>query len=157
MNEITVTTDTQEVIVTYQPIFQHLIEVEFVKPYEGLKVECATDRDDCNLFDPTQAKPFIEASVKLLIKQIQNVNRYHKVYQTISDDYKHITDIMWSVLKSMQGISSRDKFRYHCELQTKVQEVIFSQLRTLIPDINESNQKEFLIPIYTLTQILSAI
>lgn len=157
MNEITVTTDTQKVIVTYKPILRHLLEVEFVEPYRGLKVECGTDREDCNLFDPSQAETFVEVSIKLLIKQIQNINRYRKVYQTISDGYKQITDIMWAVLKSMQGMSSRDKFRYHCELQTRVQEEIFSRLRTLIPDINESNQEEFLIPFYTLTQILSAI
>lgn len=157
MNEITIITDTQEVIVSYKPLFRHLLDVEFVKPYGGLKVECATDREDCNLFDPSQAEAFVEASVKILIKQIQNVIKYRKVYQTISDDYKHITEIMWSVLKSMQGLSSREKFRYHCELQIKVQEEIFSRLRTLIPDTNEYNQEEFLMPIYTLTKILSAI
>lgn len=157
MNKITIITDSQEVIVTYMPLFRHLIEVEFMKPYEGLTVECATDREDCNLFDPSQAEAFVEMSVKILIKQIQNAIKYRKVYQTISDDYKRITEIMWAVLKSMQGLSSREKFRYHCDLQAKVQEEIFSRLRILIPDINESNQEEFLIPIYTLTQILSAI
>ncbi len=157
MNETTIITDTQEVIVTYKPLFRHLVEVEFIKPYRGLKVECATDREDCNLFDPSQAEAFVEASVKLLIRQIKNIIRYRKVYQTICKDYKHLTDIMWGLLKSMAGMSSREKFRYHCELQTKVQEEIFSQLRTLIPDINESNQEEFLIPFYTLTKILSTV
>lgn len=157
MKEITIVTDTQECIVRYKPIFRPLIEVEFLKPYGGLKVECYTDREDCNLFDITQAEAFVEASVKLLIKQIHNVVRYHKVYQSVCDDYKRITDIMWAVLKSMQEMTSREKFRYHCELQTKVKEEIFSQLRVLIPDINESNQDEFLIPNYTLTKILSAI
>lgn len=157
MNKITITIDNQEVIVTYTPLFRHLIEAEFIKPSSGLKVECGTDREDCNLFDKTQAEDFVRKSVKLLIKQIQNIIRYRKVYQTVCGDYKRITDIMWAVLKSMDGMSSREKFQYHCELQTKVQEEIFSQLRTLIPDINECNQEEFLIPFYTLTKILSAI
>lgn len=157
MNKITITIDDQEVIVTYTPLFRHLIEVEFIKPYSGLKVECGTDREDCNLFDKTQAEAFVEVSVKLLIEQIQNVIRYRKVYQIVYDDYKRITDIMWAVLKSMQGLRSREKFRYHCELQAKVQEEIFSRLRTLIPDINECNQEEFLIPFYTLTKILSTV
>ncbi|WP_300646060.1 hypothetical protein [uncultured Duncaniella sp.] len=157
MNKITITIDNQEVIVTYTPLFRHLIEVEFIKPYSGLKVECGTDRENCNLFDPSQAETFVVAFVKMLIKQIQNVIKYRKVYQNVCDDYKRITDIMWAVLKSMVGMSSREKFRYHCELQTKVQEEIFSRLRTLIPDINEYNQEEFLMPIYTLTKILSAI
>lgn len=157
MNEITITIDTEEVIVTYKSLFRHLVEVEFMKPYEGLKVECATERDDCNFFDSAQAEAFVEMSIKLLIRQIQNVIRYRKVYQTVCDDYKRITDIMWVVLKSMQKIGSRDKFQYHCELLLRVQEEIFSQLQTMIPDINESNQEEFLIPFYTLTQMLSAI
>lgn len=157
MNEITVIADMQGVIVKYQPIFRHRLEVEFVKPYSGLKVECGTDREDCNFFDSAQAEAFVETSVKLLIRQIQNVIRYRKIYQTVCDDYKRITDIMWAVLKSMQEISSRDKFRYHCELLTRVQEEMFSRLQTMLPDVNESNKEEYFIPFYTLIKILPVV
>lgn len=156
MNKIIVTTDKQEAIVTYQPIFSRLIEIEFIKPYEGLKVECRNDREDCNLYDPIQAQLFVESSVKLLIKQIHNVIRYRTVYQTFSDDYKRITAIMWSVLKpTKKRISPRDIFRYQCELQTRVMEELYSRLKTEIGEINAENEVEYLINPYLLNKILS--
>lgn len=157
MYEITVIAEKQEVIATYQPIFRHLIEFEFITPYEGLKVEFATDREDCNLFDPSQAEAFVEMSVKLLIKQIQNVIRYRKVYQSVCDDYNRITDIMWAVLKSMQGMSSREKFRYHCELQSRVKEELYSRLKTEIGEITPDNESEFLVTPYLLNKILAFV
>lgn len=157
MNIITVIADNQEVIVTYTPLFRHLIEVEFIKPYSGLKVECGTDREDCNLFDSAQAEDFVRKSVKQLIRQIQNVFEYRTVYQTISDDYKRITDIMWAVLKSMDGLSSREKFQYHCELQTRVKEELYSRLKTEIDEINDDNESEFLVTPYLLNKILAFV
>jgi len=157
MNRITITADKQEVIVSYRPLFRHLIEVDFIKPYEGLKVECATDRNDCNLFDSAQAEAFVKMSVNLLIKQIQNVIKYRKLYQTINDDYKRITDIMWAVLRSLEGISSRDKFQYHCKLQTRVKEELHSRLRTEIAAINTYNEAEYLINPYFLNKILAFV
>lgn len=54
-------------------------------------------------------------------------------------------------------MSSRDKFKYHCELQNRVREEINTQLRTMIAEINEDNKAEFLIYPYQLSKILSVI
>lgn len=145
-----------KVIATYKTLFRQAVEVELIAPYEGLKLEFAKDDDECNLFDEAQAEVFVKESLILLIKQIDNVRRYRSVYTKLNDQYKKITDIMLAVLNDMD-MTSREKFRYHCELQTKVQEEIFKQIRTMIPEINEYNHKDYLIYHYQLIKILSAI
>lgn len=156
MKQIEVYVGKTKVIATYKPIFRQMVEIKLINPYKGLKLEFVKDDDECNLFDEAQAEVFVKESLILLIKQIDNVRRYRSVYTKLNDQYKKITDIMLAVLNDMD-MTSREKFRYHCELQTKVQEEIFKQIRTMIPEINEYNQKEYLIYHYQLIKILSAI
>lgn len=145
-----------KVIATYKPIFRQMVEIELINPYKGLKLEFVKDDDECNIFDESQAEAFVKESLALLMKQIDNVIRYRSVYTKLYDEYKKITDIMWSVLQAMD-MSERDKFRYHCELQNRVRDEIFVQLRARIPEIYEDNQAEFLIYPYQLSKILSVI
>lgn len=156
MKQIEVNVGETKVIATYNPIFRQMVEIELINPFKGFKLEFAKDGDECNLFDEVQAEVFIKESLALLIKQIDNVIRYRSIYQNLNKEYKKITDIMLAVLNDMD-ITSRKKFRYHCELQTKVQEEIFKQIRTMIPEINEYNQKEYLIYHNQLIKILSVI
>ena len=156
MKQIEVNVGKTKVVATYKPLFRHAVEVELITPYKGLKLEFAKNEDECNLFDEAQAEEFVRESLLLIMKQIENVIQYRSVYTELNDEYKKITDIMWSVLQSMDMLS-RDKFRYHCELQTKVQEEIFKQIRTMIAEINEYNQNEYLIYNNQLIEILSVI
>lgn len=156
MKQIEVNVGKTKVVATYKPLFRHAVEVELIAPYEGLKLEFAKDDDGCNLFDEAQAEEFVRESLRLLMKQIENVIRYRSIYQDLNEEYNKITDIMWAVLKEMD-MSSRDKFKYQCELQNMVREEIFKQLRTMITEINERNQSEFLIYPYQLSKILTVI
>lgn len=156
MKQIEVNVGKTKVIATYKTLFRQAVEVELIAPYEGLKLEFAKDDDECNLFDEAQAEVFVKESLALLIKQIDNVIRYHSIYQRLNDEYNKTTDIMWSVLQAMD-MSERDKFKYHCELQNRVREEINTQLKTKITQINEDNQVEFLIYPYQLSIILSMI
>lgn len=156
MKQIELNVGKTKVVATYKPLFRQAVEVELIAPYECLKLEFAKDDDECNLFDEAQAEVFVKESLILLMMQIKNVIRYRSVYTYLNDDYKKITDIMWAVLKEID-MSSRDKFKYHCELQNMVREEIFKQLRTMILEINERNQSEFLIYPYQLSKILSVI
>lgn len=156
MKQIEVNVGKTKVIATYKTLFRQAVEVELIAPYEGLKLEFAKDDDECNLFDEAQAEVFVKESLILLIKQIENITRYRSIYQGLNDEYKKITDIMWSVLKAMD-MSSRDKFKYHCELQNRVRDEMFERLKTMISQINEDNQAEFLIYPYQLSKILSIV
>ncbi|MBD5353045.1 MAG: hypothetical protein HDR86_09515 [Bacteroides sp.] len=156
MKQIEVNVGKTKVVATYKPLFRHAVEVELIAPYEGLKLEFAKDDDECNLFDEAQAEEFVRESLLLIMKQIENVIQYRSVYTKLNDEYKKITDIMWAVIKQLD-MSSRDKFKYHCELQNRVRYEIFNQLRTMIPEINKDKQAEFLICPYQLSKILSVI
>lgn len=156
MKQIELNVGKTKVVATYKPLFRQAVEVELIAPYECLKLEFAKDDDECNLFDEAQAEVFVKESLILFIKQIDNVIRYRSIYQSLYAEYKKITDIMWSVLQTMD-MSSRDKFKYHCELQNRVREEINTQLRTMIAEINEDNKAEFLIHPYQLSKILSVI
>lgn len=156
MKQIEVNVGKTKVIATYKTLFRQAVEVELIALYEGLKLEFAKDDDECNLFDEAQAEVFVKESLILLIKQIENITRYRSIYQGLNDEYKKITDIMWSVLKAMD-MSSRDKFKYHCELQNRVRDEMFERLKTMISQINEDNQAEFLIYPYQLSKILSIV
>lgn len=156
MKQIEVNVGKRKVVATYKPLFRQMVEIELIAPYEGLKLEFAKDDDECNLFDDEQAEEFVKESLIHLMMQIKNVIKYRTVYTKLNDEYKKITDIMRSVLQTMD-MSSRDKFKYHCELQNRVQEEIFKQLRAMIPEINEYNQEEFLIYPYTLNKYFSVI
>lgn len=156
MKQIEVNVGETKVVATYKPLFSQMVEIELINPYKGLKLEFAKDDDECNLFDDELAEEFVKESLALVIKQIENVIRYRSIYQSLNDEYKEITDIMWAVLKEID-MSSRDKFKYHCELQNMVREEIFTQLRTMILEINKRNQSEFLIYPYQLSKILSVI
>lgn len=156
MKQIEVSVGKTRVVATYKPLFSKMVEIELINPYRGLKLELTKDDDECNLFDEAQAEVFVNESLILLMKQIDNVIRYRSVYTKLNDEYKKITDIMWSVLQAMD-MRSRDKFKYHCELQNRVREEIFEQLRAMIPEINEDNKAEFLIYPYQLSKILSVI
>ena len=156
MKQIEVKTEKTKVIATYTTLFRQVVEVELITPYKGLKLEFAKDDDECNLFDEAQAEEFVRESLRLLMKQIDNVIRYRSIYQNINDEYKKITAIMWSVLQSMD-MSSRNKFKYHCELQTRVHQEVFNQLRKMIPEITDHNQSDFLIHPYHLSKIITVI
>lgn len=156
MKQIEVYIGKTKVIATYKPIFRQMVEIELINPDKGLKLEFAKDDDECNLFDESQAEVFVKELLALLIKQIENIIRYRSIYQSLNDEYKKITDIMWSVLQAMD-MSSRDKFKYHCELQNRVRDEIFERLRAMIPEITENNQAEYLIYPYQLSKILSII
>lgn len=156
MKQIEVYVGKTKVIATYKPIFRQMVEIELNAPHNGMKLEFAKDDDECNLFDDEQAEEFVRESLVLITKQIENVTRYRSIYQDFHNEYKKITDIMWSVLQAMD-MSERDKFRYHCELQNKVRDEMFERLRTMIPQINGDNQTEFLIYPYQLSKILSIV
>lgn len=156
MKQIEVYVGKTKVIATYKPIFRQMVEIKLIAPYMGLKLEFAKEDEKCNLFVEEQTEEFVKESLILLMMQIKNVIRYRSAYTYLNDEYKKITDIMWAVLKEID-MSSRDKFKYHCELQNMVREEIFKQLRTLILEINERNQSEFLIYPYQLSKILSVI
>lgn len=156
MKELNIEIDGRQMTAIYKPIFRHLVEIELIAPYKGLKLEFAKEYSECNLFDEAQAEVLVKESLPLLIKQVENIIRYRSIYQTINDEYKKITDIMWSVLQAMD-MNSRDKFKYHCELQNRVRDEMFERLRTMIPEITENNQAEYLIYPYQLSKILSII
>ena len=156
MKQIEVNVGKTKVVATYKPLFRQMVEIELINPYMGLKLELAKDGDEYNLFDEVQSEQFVRESLILIVKQIENVIRYRSIYQDLNEEYKQITDIMWSVLQTMD-MSSRDKFKYHCELQNRVRDEIFNQLRTMIPEINKDKQAEFLIYPYQLSKILSVI
>ena len=145
-----------KIISTYKAVFKHLVEVELIEPYKGLQAEFAKVDDECNLFDEVQAEEFVKESLFLLMRQIDNVERYRPIYQTLIDEYKRITDTMSSVLRSME-MASRDKFKYHIELLDKVRDEFDNKLKTMIPVINENNQTEFLIYPALLSKILIVI
>lgn len=156
MKEIQLEIAGIKIIATYKIVFRHLVEVELIEPYKGLQAEFAKVDDECNLFDEVQAEELVTESLFLLMRQIDNVERYRPIYQTLIDDYKRITDTMSSVLRSME-MKSRDKFKYHIQLLDKMREEFNNKLKSMIPVINDDNQHEFLIHPSLLSKILIVI
>ena len=156
MKEYNIEIDGQQVTATYKTIFRHMVRIELITPYKGLKLELIKDDEECNLFVDEQAEEFVKESLVLIMKQMENVVRYRSIYSEIKDEYKKIADIMWNVLKELD-MDSREKFRYHCKLREKLHEEIFKQLRIMIPEISEKNQKEFFIYFYILNEYLAVI
>lgn len=157
MTRLELEIDGQNVEATYKTIFRHYIETELITPYKGLKVEFVKADEDCNLFIESQAEEFVIESLCLLMKQIQNVIKYRIIYQSLYDDYKRLTDIMWSVLRETECSVQRFRFRYHIALQSRVREEFERELQQQIPEIMEENRHEYFIYPTPLSKILSAI
>lgn len=157
MNTITLEIDGQTVEATYKTIFRHYVEVELITPYKGLKVEFVKADEECNLFIDSQAEEFVIESLCLLMKQIQNVIKYRIIYQSLYDDYKRMTDIMWAVLRETKCRVPRFKFRYHIALMKRVREEFERELQRLIPEITEENKREYFIYPTPLSKILPLI
>lgn len=141
----------------YAVLFRHIVEVEVISPYKGIKYQFATDIETANLYDPEQSGEFVREVLHRLIRQIRIIRTFRHIYQALNDRYRQIADLMWDVLQRMQFDNASDKFWYHSELQRRVLEEFNHELSVLIPDNKERYKGDFLVHPSLLTQILAII
>lgn len=141
----------------YTTLFRHIVEIEVLSPYKGIKYQFTTDDKTANLYNPEQAEEFVKETLHRLVRQIRIVGTYQHIYQALNERYIQIADLMWDVLQRMQFNNASDKFWYHSEVQKRVLEDFNHELSTLIPDNKERYKGDFLVHPALLTQILSAI
>ncbi len=141
----------------YTTLFRHIVEVEVLSPYKGIKYQFTTDIESANLYDSEQSEEFVKEILKRLVRQIRIIETYRHIYQALNDRYRQIADLMWDVLQRMEFNCTSDKFWYHSELQKRVFEDFNHELRLLIPDNKERYKGDFLVHPALLTQILAVI
>lgn len=141
----------------YETLFRHIIQIEVISPYKGIKHEFTTDIETANLYDPEEAKEFVEEILCRLHRQIRVVETYLSIYRALNDRYIQITELMWDVLQRMHFNNASDKFWYLSELQKRILDEFYHELRVLIPDNKERYKGDFLIHPALLSQILTAI
>lgn len=157
MNKIELEIDGRKVESTYKPIFRRLVEVELITPYKGLKVEFVTADEEGNVFIETQAEELVTESLRLLMKQIQNVIKYRSIYQRLNDEFSRIADLMWSVLRETECSDQRLRFSYHLALESRMCREFERELQQQIPELTEENKQEFFTRLSLLNKILSRI
>lgn len=141
----------------YDVLFRHIVEVEVISPFKGIKYQFTTDSETVNLYDPEEAEEFVKEILQRLVRQIRIIQTYRPIYEALNERYSQIADLMWDVLKKMEFNNMSDKFWYHCELQKRVLDEFNHELSTLIPDKKVRNEGDFLVHPSLLTQILSII
>lgn len=141
----------------YTVLFRHIVEIEVISLYKGIKYQFTTDDKTANLYDPKQAEEFVREILHRLIRHIRIIQTYRHTYEALNDRYRQIADIMWDVLQRMEFNNPSDKFWYHSELQKRVLDDFNHELGTLIPDNKERYKGDFLVHPALLSQILSAI
>ncbi|MBD5339942.1 MAG: hypothetical protein HDR94_00030 [Bacteroides sp.] len=141
----------------YAVLFRHIVEVEVISPYKGIKYQFTTNDKTANLYNPEQAEEFVKETLHRLVRQIRIVGTYRHIYQALNERYRQIAELMWDVLQRMQFNNASDKFWYHSELQKRVLEEFNHELSTLIPDNKERYKGDFLVHPTLLTQILAII
>ncbi|MBD5172073.1 MAG: hypothetical protein HDT02_02480 [Bacteroidales bacterium] len=141
----------------YTTLFRHIVEIEVLSPYKGIKYQFTTDIETANLYDTEQAEEFVKETLHRLVRQIRIVGTYRHIYQALNERYRQIAELMWDVLQRMQFNNASDKFWYHSELQKRVVEDFNHELSTLIPDNKERYKGDFLVHPALLTQILAVI
>lgn len=141
----------------YAVLFRHIVEIEVISPYKGIKYQFTTDIETANLYDTEQAEEFVEETLYRLVRQIRIIETYRHIYQALNERYRQIAELMWDVLQRMQFNNASDKFWYHSELQKRVVNEFNHELSTLIPDNKERYKGDFLVHPALLTQILAVI
>lgn len=141
----------------YNVLFRHIVEIEVLSPYKGIKYGFTTDIETDNLYDPEQAEDFVKEVLQRLVRQIRIIKTYHHIYKALDERYRQIADMMWGVLQRMEFNEMSDKFWYHCELQKRLLAEFNHELSTLIPDNKERYKGDFLVHPALLTQILAVI
>ena len=141
----------------YTTLFRHIVEIEILTPYKGIKYQFTTDIETANLYNPEQAEEFVKETLHRLVRQIRIIVTYRHLYQALNERYIQIADLMWDVLQRMQFNCASDKFWYHSELQKRVLEDFYNELSILIPDNKERYKGDFLVHPALLTQILAVI
>ena len=157
MNTIHIAINGKFVEARYAVLFRHIVEIEVLSPYKGIKYQFTSDDKTANLYDPEQAEEFVIEILHRLMRQIRIIKTYRHIYQALNDRYRQIADLMWDVLQRMQFNNASDKFWYHSELQKRVLEDFNHELSTLIPDNKERYKGDFLVHPALLTQILAVI
>ena len=157
MRTIQLNIDGKTIEARYVVLFRHIVEVEVISPYKGIKYQFTTDDKTANLYDPEQAEEFVKETLHRLVRQIRIVGTYQHIYQALNDRYRQIADLMWDVLQRMEFNCASDKFWYHSEWQKRVFEDFNHELSTLIPDNKEMYKGDFLVHPGLLTQILAVI
>lgn len=141
----------------YKTLFRRIIRVEVISPYKGIKYEFTTDIETADLYDPEQAKEFVEEILRRLYRQIRVVETYLSIYRALNDRYVQITELMWNVLERMHFNNASDKFWYLSELQKRILDEFYHELKVLIPDNKVKYRGDSLIHPALLSQILSVI
>ena len=141
----------------YTVLFRHIVEVEVLSPYKGIKYEFATDIESVNLYYAEQADEFVKEVLQRLVRQIRIIQTYRHTYELLNDRSRQIADIMWDVLQRMQFNNASDKFWYHSELQKRVVDDFYNELKVLVGGNEERYNGDFLVHPALLTQILAVI
>lgn len=157
MKTIHIDINSKSVEARYAILFRHIVEIEVISPYKGIKYQFTTDIETANLYDTEQAEEFVKETLHRLVRQIRIVGTYRHIYQALNDRYREIAELMWDVLQRMQFNNASDKFWYHSELQKRVIHEFNYELSTLIPDNKERYKGDFLVHPALLTQILAVI
>ena len=157
MNTIYIAINGKFVEARYAVLFRHIVEIEVISPYKGIKYQFTTDIETANLYDTEQAEEFVKETLYRLVRQIRIVETYRHIYQALNERYRQIAELMWDVLQRMQFNCASDKLWYHSELQKRVIHEFNHELSTLIPDNKERYKGDFLVHPALLTQILAII
>ncbi len=157
MNTIYLDINNKHFEANYLVLFRHIVEVEILAPYKGIKYQFTTDIESANLYDSEQAEEFVKEILHRLERQIRIILTYRHTYQALNDRYRQIADIMWDVLQRMEFNNASDKFWYHSELQKRVLDDFTHELEVLIPDNKENYRGDCFVHPALLTQILSVI
>lgn len=157
MKTIHIDINGKSVEARYAVLFRHIVEIEVISPYKGIKYQFTTDIDTANLYDTEQAEEFVKETLHRLVRQIRIVGTYQHIYKALNERYIQIAELMWNVLQRMQFNNASDKFWYHSELQKRVLNEFNNELSTLIPDNKERYKGDFLVHPALLTQILAVI
>ncbi len=157
MNTIYLDINNKHFEANYLVLFRHIVEVEILAPYKGIKYQFTTDIESANLYDSEQAEEFVKEILHRLERQIRIILTYRHTYQALNDRYRQIADIMWDVLQRMEFNNASDKFWYHSELQKRVLDDFTHELKVLIPDNKENYRGDCFVHPALLTQILSVI
>ncbi len=157
MNTIYLDINNKHFEARYTVLFRHIVEVEIIAPYKGIKYQFTTDIESANLYDSEQAEEFVKEILHRLERQIRIILTYRHTYQALNDRYRQIADIMWDVLQRMEFNNASDKFWYHSELQKRVLDDFTHELEVLIPDNKENYRGDCFVHPALLTQILSVI
>ena len=139
----------------YDVLFRHIVEIEVLSPYKGIKHEFTTDIETANLYDSEQAEDFVKEVLQRLVRQVRIIQTYRHTYEALNKRYGEIADIMWDVLQRMEFNQASDKFWYHYKLQKRLLEEFNHELSVLIPNNKVRYLNDCFVHPSLLTQILA--